>query len=438
MISNLIPSEATHSSLDLFEKPPLLVTFENAFTQKIGPSYSPDGPMLEFEVLGDRNNFIDLQRTRLEIVARIVRSNGNVLRTHATEAANRDTPYFVNNPLSSLFSECTLSLNGEKISTTNANFAHKSFIETEFSYGNDAKKTWLACQGYYYEENPSAIDGAGRRADDVTERKGLVAASRELKLFGKIACDFLSCDKHLLSGVTIRLSLRRSPNDFVVISEDAAKHYKVQIIEANLYVRKMTVTDYVLSSIEKTLLKNPTIYNYIEVVPKTFLATAGVQSWRQEDVFAKEPVRRMIVAMSINEAYLGTNRTNPFHYQKFGLNEIIVYRNGLPIAGTPISTSDNKRIYYNTLEALDFVLNTSHGISLANYDNHYIMAFDLTSTQEASHDFIHPELTNCTISLVLKFDAGLGNNVELLFMGERASTVYVRSDRKITKNTLMT
>ena len=378
----------------------LYLSLLKVLSPKNGPSYSPDGPMLEFEVLGDRNNFIDLQRTRLEIVARIVRSNGNVLRTHATEAANRDTPYFVNNPL---FSECTLSLNGEKISTTNANFAHKSFIETEFSYGNDAKKTWLACQCYYYEENPSAIDGAGRRADDVTERKGLVAVSSELKLFGKIACDFLSCDKHLLSGVTIRLSLRRSPNDFVVISEDAAKHYKVQIIEANLYVRKMTVTDYVLSSIEKTLLKNPAIYNYIEVVPKTFLATAGVQSWRQEDVFAKEPVRRMIVAMSINEAYLGTNRTNPFHYQKFGLNEIIVYRNGLPIAGTPVSTSDNKRIYYNTLEALDFVsttpvstletpvsttdnkriyyntlealdfvFNNSHGISLANYHNHYI------------------------------------------------------------------
>ena len=52
----------------------------------------------------------------------------------------------------------------------------------------------------------------------------------------------------------------------------------------------MTVTDYVLSSKEKTLLNKPAIYNYIEVVPKTFLAPAGVQSWRQEDVFAKEPV----------------------------------------------------------------------------------------------------------------------------------------------------
>ena len=134
-------------------------------------------------------------------------------------------------------------MNGEKISTTNANFTHKSYIETEFSYGNDAKKTWLACQGYYYEKNPSAIDGNGRRAENFTERKGLVAASNELKLFGKTACDFLSCDKHLISGVTIRLSLRRSPNDFVVISEDAAKDYKVQIIKANLYVRKTTVTD---------------------------------------------------------------------------------------------------------------------------------------------------------------------------------------------------
>ena len=79
-------------------------------------------------------------------------------------------------------------------------------------------------------------------------------------------------------------------------------------------------------------------------------------------------------------------------------------------------------------------MNTCHGISLANYDNHYIMAFDLTSTQEASHNFIHPELINCTISIELNFDAGLANNVELLFMRERASTVYVRSDRKITKN----
>ena len=172
------------------------------------------------------------------------------------------------------------------------------------------------------------MDGTAGRAVDVAERKRLVAASAELRLFGKIACDFLSCDKHLISGVTARLSLRHSPNDFVVISEDNGKHYQVKITEANLYVRKMTVTDFVLSTIEKTLLKSPGKYNYFEVLPRTLLATTGVQSWGQEDVFAKEPVRRMIVAMSTNEAYLGTNTSNLFHYQKIRLNEIIVYRNG--------------------------------------------------------------------------------------------------------------
>ena len=118
------------------------------------------------------------------------------------------------------------------------------------------------------------------------------------------------------------------------------------------------------------------------------------------------------------------------------MKEIIVYRNGLPIASTSVSTTDNKKIYCNTLEALDFAFNNSHGISLANYHNRYIMAFDLAYTQEASYDVIHPELTNCTISVEMEFDAPLGEIVELLFMGERETTVYVRSDRKIAVNTL--
>ena len=45
------------------------------------------------------------------------------------------------------------------------------------------------------------------------------------------------------------------------------------------------------------------------------------------------------------------------HYQTFGLNEIIVYRNDLHIAGTPMSTTNNKRIYYKTLTVLLIMIN---------------------------------------------------------------------------------
>ena len=136
----VIPSEATHSSLDLFEKAPLLVTFDQSFEQKTGPLYSPSGSSLEFEVVGDRNNFIDLQKIYLEIKCRILQTDGKDLRYTTGDANASDLPYCANNILHSLFADCTVSANGIKFSIAIGHYAHKSFIETEFSHGTDAIK----------------------------------------------------------------------------------------------------------------------------------------------------------------------------------------------------------------------------------------------------------------------------------------------------------
>ena len=435
MIANLLPSEATHSSLDLFEKPSLLVTFDGSFCQKLGPVYSPNGPMLEFEVAGYRNNFIDLQKIFLEVKCKIVQSSEANLKYDGTAAADvtkTDAPYFCNNVLHSLFSDCRVSANGLKISNANGNYAHKSFIETEFSHNKDAKNTWLTCQGYSYEENPGALS-----TTEVNRRKALVRQSNECTFYGKVAVEFFTCDRHLMSGVTLRIAFRRSIDDFVIMSDDAAKHYKVKIVEANLYVRKMTLNDDVVSAIEKTLLSSPASYPYLETLTKTFLASTGLHSWKHEDIFAREPIRRLALCLNTNEAFLGNNRQNPFHFRKFDLEQIYIYRNGMPVADSPISTNDDKRLYFNTISDLAYIDN-GHGISLTDYPNHFIMVFDLTSTQQASHDFIHPELTNCSISIELKFSAALPNNIEIFIVGKKASTIFVDSARRVSKNHILT
>ena len=156
----MLPSEAAHSSLDLFDRPPLLVTFDDSYCQKIGPVYSPNGPMLEFEVTGDRNNFIDLQKIFLEVKCKVVKADGSNLDYDAGDLNDPDktnSPYLTNNTLHSLFSDCTVSANGLKISNANGHYAHKSFLETEFSHNIDAKKTWLACQGYQFEKKPEYV-----------------------------------------------------------------------------------------------------------------------------------------------------------------------------------------------------------------------------------------------------------------------------------------
>ena len=119
MITNLLPAEATHTTLDLFKKTASTYYFRQCFYS----SYSPGAPMLEFEVLGDRNNFIELQNLLLEIECKISRNNDGDLRT-GTDATNTDAQYFSNNALYSLFSECTVSANGVKISNTNMRTKH--------------------------------------------------------------------------------------------------------------------------------------------------------------------------------------------------------------------------------------------------------------------------------------------------------------------------
>ena len=72
----------------------------------------------------------------------------------------------------------------------------------------------------------------------------------------------------------MRISFRRSQDDFVIMSEDGAKHYKVKIDEANLFVRKMTLSDNVVGAIEKTLLKTPAIS-----IQRSYFESLSHMSW---------------------------------------------------------------------------------------------------------------------------------------------------------------
>ena len=228
------------------------------------------------------------------VKSKVKQSDGNDLRydaTDATDATQTDTPIFANNTLHSLFSECTVTANGIKSLNANGVYAHKAFIETEYSNGKEAKNTWLRCQGYTYEQHPG-----NSTTTPFTNRELKSRQSGELTFFGKVSADVFSCDKHLLSGVTLRISFVRSKPEFVLIHDDVAKKYKITITQANLYVRKMTVSEQVFIAIEKTLTKSPALYRYTEVIPKTFLIPTGSRSWSKEDVFSREPIRRFALA----------------------------------------------------------------------------------------------------------------------------------------------
>ena len=145
--------------------------------------------MLEFEVAGDRNNIIDLQKNFLEIKCQMVQVFEADLNYDAGPAAEKTkigAPYFCNKVIHSLFSDCCVSAIGLKISNANGNNAHKGFIKTEFSHNKDTKATLLACQDNSYEDNPGAIATA-----EVNRRRALVRQPAKCTFYGKVAVNFL-------------------------------------------------------------------------------------------------------------------------------------------------------------------------------------------------------------------------------------------------------
>ena len=87
-----------------------------------------------------------------------------------------------------------------------------------------------------------------------------------------------------------------------------------------------------------------------------------------------------------NRFFRGTTTASTrFSYKKFDLQKVKSLRgNGLPIAGTPLDTSNDTRLFYNTISALGFERG-GNGITLEDYqDNHFYLVFDLSSTREAS------------------------------------------------------
>ena len=73
----------------------------------MGRVYSPNRPMLKFEVSDVRNDFIDLHKIFPEIKCKIVQSSGSDLKRAGapTDKAKTDAPYFCNILLHSLFSD---------------------------------------------------------------------------------------------------------------------------------------------------------------------------------------------------------------------------------------------------------------------------------------------------------------------------------------------
>jgi len=123
------------TEFDIFAPKPRQIAVEGTFETIYKPITSIDQTDIEFLIPGDSDTYIDLD-LKLYI-------KGRLLKEDNTEPTDTDYTTGINNLLHSFFSQCSISLNGTKITQDTYLYNYRAYLETLLTYGSDAAVSHL-------------------------------------------------------------------------------------------------------------------------------------------------------------------------------------------------------------------------------------------------------------------------------------------------------
>ena len=99
------------------------------------------------------------------------------------------------------------------------------------------------------------------------------------------------------------MKLHRHKPEFCLLSADIAPAYKIIIVDAILYVKKIELTPSVFNAINTVLNDKNAQYAITRTTPKVFTIPRGQQSQHIDHVFLGEIPKRIAVCMMDNDSY---------------------------------------------------------------------------------------------------------------------------------------
>ena len=200
------------------------------------PTTSLDENCIEFEFQTDRNFFVDLRQSFLELKLKFVEGYGydtyesmekkkehkdiSVVFTETGDAEEKEKVArvtYVNNKMQSIFSNVEVYINIQQIYNSMELYAQKLYLSNNFMAAISEYKGVLHCEGYDYEHHPEDISGP-LPDPFFTKRMKLLNRLDGFMLYGKLGIDFFSISELLYPKMNNRLRLIRArPNFYMII-----------------------------------------------------------------------------------------------------------------------------------------------------------------------------------------------------------------------------
>ena len=131
---------------------------------------------------------------------------------------------------------------------------------------------------------------------------------------------FFSTSELLYPNLKFRLRLIRARPKFYMISDNS--NFSLGIVDCSLYTRRIALKVEYHEKRGDMLAYTPVEFNYLETLAKIFIIPARQYQFIQENIFNKDPVCRIAIAMKTNSAFTVSCTENPFWYQQFDLRQI--------------------------------------------------------------------------------------------------------------------
>ena len=148
-------------------------------------------------------------------------------------------------------------LGGKLIFSATNTYAHRSILEVLLNYDKEAAESQLGC-GLFCKDTAGQMEEMDISADPVLNmglgtRSEWTKTSKTVELQGRIHSDLFNQEKLILNGVDLTVKLHRHKPEFCLLSADIAPAYKIIIVDAILYVKKIELTPSVFHAINTVL-----------------------------------------------------------------------------------------------------------------------------------------------------------------------------------------
>lgn len=415
----------TKSELDIFATPPTQNSIEGGATFCYRPisTLSNTAP-IEFLVTASGDEYIDLAHTALHLTVKVKLDQALPQGTTVAEVAP------VNNWMHSLFSQVDVYLNQKCITPPSNNYGYRSYIENLLNYGASAKSSHLTSCMWYKDASGKFDDRANT---GYIKRKKLIADENSVELYSNLHCDIFNINKFMLNGVELGLKLIRSKDVFHLQGEHAAH---VEIIEANLFVRKVKINPSILLAHARALSVTAAKYPITRVEVKTVTIGTGIQSKSIDNIFLGQIPKRCIIGMVKSRAFNGSLQLSPFNFEHFKYNYLALYIDSTQIPSKPLTpdfdSNQYTRCYHSLFEGVGiYFSDTGNDISLEEYPNGYCLsAFDLTpdlSCNEPHWNIIK----SGTLRAEIRFAEPITETITLIIFAEFDNVIEVDKNRNI-------